>query len=335
MEKPEPLVSVIIVNYNGKKYLKNCFDSLKNGEYANLEIIFVDNGSKDGSIELVKKEYTWIKIIDNQKNLGLAIASNKGAEISKGKYLFFLNNDTISQPNILTELVAVMEDDPAVGVCACKNMTYDGKQELSTGLSCDIFGFPCANDGEIFYADAGIFIRKSVFEEIGGFDNKLFLYGEDRDICWRVLLQGYNIAGVPSAIFYHDSACTFTGKNKYTTNIWRRYWGEYNLIRSMLKNYSAKTLLIIFPCFLILSFFEVIFLLSRGEIKVVFYAYIKSYWQNILDLPDTLRERSYVQRIRKVNDSFVQKRMVKGSGKIRIYKRLGVPKFDNKRIFKS
>lgn len=325
----EPLVSVIIVNYNGKKYLKNCFDSLRRGKYTNFEIIFVDNGSKDGSVELVKQDYPWIKVLDNKENLGLAIASNRGAELARGEYLFFLNNDTISRPDILSELVKTIENNHKIGVCACKNMTYDGRQEVSLGLSCDVFGYPFENEGPIFYADAGIFIRKSVFDEIRGFDPKLFLYGEDRDLCWRVFLQGYDIVGVPTAIFYHDSACTYMSKDVYTTNIRKRYLGEYAMIRSMLKNYSLNTLIIILPCYLILSIFEVTFLLLKRQIKTVIFAYLKAYWRNVIDFKDTWRERCFVQKIRKVDDAFVLKKMIKRSGKIHIFRKIGMPKFDN------
>ena len=330
----EPLVSVIIVNYNGKRYLRNCFDSLRKGRYKNFEIIFVDNGSNDGSLELVKSEFQWIKFFDCRDNLGLAIASNKGASLAKGSYLFFLNNDTISHPELLFELVKVSESNSKIGVCACKNMTYDGKQTVSVGVACDIFGFPSGNDGPTFYADAGIFIRRSVFDEIGGFDPKLFLYGEDRDLCWRVLLQGYDIIAVPTAIFLHDSACTSMDKDQYITNIWRRYLGEYTLIRSMLKNYSTATLFKIIPRYLILSFAEVVLLLLKGKFKPIIFSYFKAYRKNIIDFPDTWQLHCNIQRKRKVNDAFIQRRMVKRSGKLELFKKVGVPKFDNKRLYK-
>lgn len=332
----EPLVSIVVVNYNGKRYLKNCFDSLRNGRYSNFEIIFVDNGSKDGSVEMVRQEYPWIKVIDNKENLGLSIASNRAAKIAQGEYLFFLNNDTICHPDILSELVKTAESNPKIGVCACRNMTYDGKQEISLGLSCDVFGFPFENEGPIFYADAGIFIRRSVFNEIGGFDPKLFLYGEDRDLCWRVMLQGYEVVGVPSAIFYHDSACTYVSTpDGYVTNIKKRYLCEYNMLRSMLKNYGLRVLLVIFPCYVLLTLLETIFFILKGKIKLVFPIYLRAYGQNLLDFSDTYRERRFVQSIRKVDDSFVLKKMLKRSGKIHIFKKIGMPKFEDNRILKT
>lgn len=326
----DPLVSVIIVNYNGKKYLKKCFDSLLNGSYTNIEIIFVDNGSRDNSIEFVRSEYPQVTLVDNQSNCGLAIASNEGAKLAKGKYLFFYNNDTIADPDLVSELVTVAEKNPRVGVCACKTLTYDGRDEVSTGVSCDIFGFPSLIKGPIFYADAGIFIRKTVFTEIEGFDPELFLYGEDRDLCWRVLMQGYDIVPVPTAIFYHDSACTPTGQQGYKTNSWKRCLGERNLIRSLLKNYSAKTLLTLLPYYALLSAAEITLLLIKGEVRIIYSAYLKAYVWNIEKLPDTLRLRRSVQQIRKVDDRTVQKKMIKGSGKIELYKRIGIPSFEAK-----
>lgn len=322
-----PLVSIIVVNYNGKKYLKACFDSLEAGSYRNFEIIFVDNGSQDRSLEFVREFYPRTKVIDNRENLGLSIASNKGAELAAGKYLFFLNNDTISHHDLLSELVKTAENGPDIGVCACQNMTYDGSRKVSLGLSCDIFGFPFENEGPIFYADAGIFIRRSVFEEIRGFDRKLFLYGEDRDLCWRVFLQGYDIVGVPTAIFYHDSFCAVDNHGEYSSTIKKRYLGEYNQVRSMLKNYSWPSLLIIFPLYLLHSFLEVLFFVLKGKFKVIIRVYLKAYWRNMIDLSDTFQERQFVQGIRRVSDSFVLCKMLKRSGKIHIFRKIGAPRF--------
>ncbi|MDP2905762.1 MAG: glycosyltransferase family 2 protein [Candidatus Omnitrophota bacterium] len=323
----KPLVSVIIVNYNGRKYLQPCFDSLLGGEYRNIEIIFVDNGSSDGSLGFVAENYPQIRIIDNQQNLGLAIASNRGAQAAKGEYLFFLNNDIIADPRLIAELAAAAAKFPNAAAFACKNMTYDGSHEVSLGLSCDIFGFPYENAGPIFYADAGIFVRRGAFVEINGFDELMFLYGEDRDLCWRLFLRGWDIMGVPEAVFYHDSFCTRVSSSKYTSTIMKRYLGEYNLLRSMLKNYSPGVLAAILPLYLALSFIEMMFFLFKGQSKVVFSGYLKAYRKNIIDLPDTMRQRSVVQAGRKVGDARILKKMVKGSGKLNIYRKVGMPRF--------
>lgn len=328
MNDANPLVSIIIVNYNGKKYLKNCFDSICKINYPNFEVIFVDNGSGDESLTFVKTYYPEVKILELKENLGLAIASNKGAEISKGKYLFFLNNDTIVDSNILRELVKVTESDPKIGACACNVFTYDSKHEIGSGLSCDRFGYPCGNLGAVFYPDAAIFVRKSVFQEIEGFDPKLFLYGEDRDLCWRIWLQGYRIEPVRSAKFLHDSACTLIGAGEYRTNIWKRELGERNLIRSMLKNYSLSSLFYILPQYLCLSFLEIIALLCMGQIKAVKQAYFGAYFWNIANFRDTWGEHKKINNKRVISDRVIRKKMTKQIGKIQVFKWVGIPKFD-------
>ncbi len=338
MMKPG-LVSVIIVNYNGRKYLKNCFDSLEKVDYSDFELIFVDNGSSDDSVELIRKNYPKIKVLELKVNLGLAVASNRGAEVAQGEYLFFLNNDTIVEKNILTELVKAAQSDKRVAVCACDVFTYDGKNRIgeSIGISVDRFGYPCgySRPGHpIFYPDAAIFIRRIVFDKISGFDPKLFLYGEDRDLCWRVWLQGYKIVPVGSARFLHDSACGDIEKQKqYKTNVWKRELGERNLIRSILKNYSLSTLTYILPQYILLSCLELMALIFSGQYKIVKDAYFKAYIWNINNFKDTWNEHKRINRGKVITDRLLLKKMAKEIGKIYVFKKIGVPGFES-RLYK-
>ena len=327
--KNSSLVSIITVNYNGKKYLKNCFDSLYKIDYPDFEIIFVDNGSQDDSVEFMKSNYPKVKILELGDNLGLAIASNRGTAIAQGEYLFFLNNDTIVDANILKELVKAAQSDPKIGACACNVFTYDGKNEMGLGISCDRFGYPCGNLGPLFYPDAAIFVKKKVFEEVGGFDPKLFLYGEDRDVCWRIWLRGYDIVPVKSAWFLHDSACTLVGRSKYITNAWKRELGERNLIRSMLKNYSLPTLFLILPQYVLLSLVEIFTLTLIGQFKIVKQAYFPAYVWNIRNLKDTWKEHKNVSRMRVIPDALMRKKMARQIGKIQVFKWVGIPKFED------
>lgn len=321
----EPLVSVIVVNFNGLKYLGDCFESLKAGSYGNFEMIFVDNGSEDKSLEFVRANYPEVKVLDNGANLGLAIASNRGAALAKGEYLFFFNNDTKADKSMLSALVKAAEGDPKTGVLGCTTMTYDGKKVINSGVPCDIFGYPYGK-GSPLYVDAAIFIRKEVFEEINGFDEEMFLYGEDRDICWRALIYGYEVKVVRDAFFLHDSFCALDG-NGLTTNVWKRHVGERNLIRSLIKNYSLSNLAWVLPMYIALSLAEIILFTLLGKFSVVTGAYLKAYWWNIVRLRGTLRLRRKIQNERRVTDSRVLERMGKRSGKIELFKKVGVPRF--------
>lgn len=327
MHNTHPLVSIIIINFNGKRYLKKCFDSLLNGTYKNIELIFVDNGSTDGSLGFIKENYPQAIIIDNMDNLGLAVASNKGASRAKGNCLFFYNNDTIAEEHLIEKLVNEMESDPSIGICGCKTYTYDGKHVINAGVSCDIFGYPYGRR-QPFYVDAAIFIRKEVFVQIDGFDEMMFLYGEDRDICWRCWLYGYKVKAVKDAIFYHDSACATQDMSKYRANINRRFLSEFNALRSILKNYSLVTLSFVLPLFAIINLAEILVFLSLGKTSIVNKVYLKSYLENIKCFKDIVNGRKKIQKERKVSDLDILKLMDKISGKFRLIFDMGIPAFD-------
>lgn len=319
------LVSVIITNYNGKKYLAKCLSSLLAGAYRDFEIILVDNGSSDGSVSFVQGEFPDVKIIEMEYNAGLSLASNKGASQARGEYFFFLNNDTISDNQLLSELVSACESDAGVGVCGCRTMSYDGMVQLNAGVACDVFGYPYGL-GLPLYVDAGIFIRRAVFELVGGFDPEIFLYGEDKDLCWRVLLYGFKVIVVPRAIFYHDSFCAIDAQGNLLTNIRRRFMSEAFTIRTLIKNYSLVMLLMVLPLYFLINLMEMLFFLFTGRHDVVSGVYIKAYQWNARNLFDTLRLRRIVQSQRRVSDAGILKRMYLGSGKLKLFKDIGIPK---------
>jgi len=323
--KVEPLVSIIIVNFNGKRYLKYCFDSLYQGSYKNIEIILGDNGSSDGSLEIVRSQYKDIRIVDNEKNLGLSIASNKGSCLASGEYLFFFNNDTIADKGLIANLITAMKSDARLGIAGCKTYTYEGSSLINAGVPCDIFGYPYAR-GKPFYVDAGIFIRKDLFHHLGGFDEAMFLYGEDRDICWRCWLSGYKVEVVEGAKFFHDSACITENLRAYQTSINKRFWGEFNALRSILKNYSLSGLFFILPLYMFINLSEILVFILKGDFRIVKEAYLKSYKENLRLIKDTLRLRKRIQKQRVVSDFSLIKNMQKISGKFILLTKIGFPK---------
>lgn len=320
------LVSIIIVNFNGKKYLKSCFDSLYGGIYKDIEIILVDNGSSDGSPDFVRQNYKDIKIVELPDNLGLAIASNRGVALAIGKYLFFLNNDTIADVDLVRNLIKALEADPQIGIAGCSTYTYDGKKLINAGVPCDVFGYPYGK-GKPFYADAAIFIRGELFYKLGGFDEKMFLYGEDRDLCWRAWLYGYKVAVVGDAKFFHDSACITEDIKKYQTNIHKRFLGEFNALRSILKNYSFLSLIFILPAYMMINLAEITAFLFRGDFAVIKGVYLRSYIENLRDIRGLNLLRQKVQRERKISDFVLIKNMGMISGKLRLLLNMGLPKF--------
>lgn len=323
-----PLLSVIITNYNGKKYLKDCIDSLRKNSFSDFEVIIVDNGSSDASLDFIRQDYPHIRALELGDNLGLSIASNRAGELAQGKYLFFYNNDTIADRVMLEELVSIAESDPKIGVLGCRTLTYDGTSQINCGVEMDIFGYPYGK-GIPFYVDAAIFIRRDVFEEIGGFDEKMFLYCEDRDLCWRVRLYGYKVIAVPAAVFRHDSVC-LAGTGQFSTNIKRRFMNEAFTLRMLIKNYSFLSLCVLLPVYFLINLAEIIVYLLRGEFKVVRDSYLAAYEWNFKNIKDTLSRRGEVQRNRKISDRQIMKSMCKASGKWLLLRRAGMPCVDTK-----
>lgn len=325
------LVSVIIVNWNGRKWLKECLDSLEAQTHKDFEAIIVDNNSIDKSVEFVKENYQQAKIIENKSNLGFATANNEAAKIAKGEYLFFLNNDTKVDSQSLSELVKEMEENPKIGISGCKTMSYDGKRHFHTGIGLDIFGYPTAK-GKIFYVEgATLIIRKQLFEKLNGFDPKYFMFHEDIDLAWRVQLLGYKVVALPKAIVYHVAGGSAGGgeihKGRYKSSYPRRYYHERNNIRTLLKNYQVQTLLFILPCYFLINLLEVFFYLITLKFKVV-YLYLKAYAWNFANLRDTLNKRAKIQESRVISDKQLMEKMYFGSGKLMAFLKVGIPVFN-------
>ncbi len=336
------IVSIIVVNFNGKKFLKSFFASLKKLNYSNWELIFVDNASADDSVKFIKELKSLrteknnrisIKLIENKENLGFALANNRAAEMAKGKYLFFLNNDTKIGSKALSELVNKMEKDQNLAICGCKMMSYGGQRHFHTGIGVDIFGYPLIWNvwKKIFYIEgSALMIRKELFKKIGGFDPKYFMFHEDIDLAWRVWLLGYQVVALPEAVVYHLAGGTAGGGEKiegvYRSSLLRRYYSERNNIRTLLKNYRISTLLVILPCYFLMNLVEVFFCLVLLKFKVV-YLYFKAYLWNLVNLGDTLKKRREIQRQRVISDKKILNKMYWSSGKLVALKKVGIPRF--------
>ena len=338
-------VSAIIVNYNGRDFLKNCLNSLYNQDFhGRLEIIVIDNNSSDNSVEFIKMNYPDVTLLENSKNVGHSAACNQGAKIAKGDFLLFLDNDVILQEDFITELLKVFGRKKDCGIAGgmVKDLGTNFIQEL--GINIDILGYPISNIGtmfgyiiedknqyneifETFYVSScALMIPRNLFLKVGGFDDKYFIYKDDLDLCWRVKLLGYKVYVNPKARIYHKMGVTLggssseiIGKMKYTTTPLKRYYGERNTLRTLIKNYEIKTLLWILPIYIFMNIGEILYFLSKRNLRVV-KSYIDAWIWNIKNFKDTLKERRRIQSFRKVSDKEIMKEMYHGFAKLRIYK---------------
>jgi len=319
-----PKVTIIILNWNGKKDTIECLESLKHITYPNYEILLVDNGSTDGSVECFRKRYPELEIIENVKNLGFAEGNNVGIRRAMEKgvdYMLLLNNDTVVDPNFLGELVMVAESDVKIGLIQSKLLYYDNHTINTTGFFFDIFGstmhrgrFEIDNyqydnlteEGFFYASGACLLITKKLFLELRGdlFDKYLFAYHEDVDLSWIARLLGFKIVYCPTSICFHKE-----GKTSGRFNPLTAYWGYKNRLRVLIKNYSMKYLVFFLPLAILLEFvFSNLISIYRRDFRYLL-SFFKSLLWNLKNLKSTLRMRCFVQSIRKVNDKQIMKYM--------------------------
>ncbi len=210
----QSLVSIIIVNYNGKEHLELCLKSLMKIIYQNFEVILVDNNSTDGSIETAKLINPNIKIIKLEKNFGFARPTNIGANQAKGDLLLFLNNDTTVEPMFIDELVDTIKSGSKVVMCQSYLLKPDNKID-SSGDFVDILGRAYSKREENPLSEkilsaraASMMIKKNIFFELGGFDERFFVSFEDVDLGWKANMFGYDVLLSPKSIVYHHGATT-------------------------------------------------------------------------------------------------------------------------------
>ncbi len=224
-----PSVSIVIVNLNGKHHLTECFNSISRLHYPKdkIEVVLVDNGSTDGSVEFVTQKYSWVKVLTNEKNEGFAKPSNDGARAACGEYVAFLNNDMRVQKDWLIELIESIKRNNAQ--CAGSViLNWNGKLIDFAGGSVNFFGMgyqynfghplselesQLTSDKEILFACGGaMLVERKLFLESGGFDEDFFAYFEDADFGWRFRLLGNKtVLSVKSRVFHkhHSTANTF------------------------------------------------------------------------------------------------------------------------------
>lgn len=309
----QKLVSIIIVNWNGGKVLEDCLNSLEKISYKNWQLVFVDNGSNDGSDAFPEKILTSLKIsiIKNKENLGFAYANNQGFEKAKGEYILLLNNDTVVTTNFLSILVDKMNLDSSLGVTQPKIYMLDKKGYLDNAGSFitrigfwDHWGFG-EKDSQEFNIEKEIFsakgacmlIRKSVIEKVDLFDPDFVSYFEESDFCWRVWLAGYRVLYYPKSHIYHKVG--FTIKRQNVLNINFHYYK--NRICSLIKNLEILNLLITLSSHLFISLGIAFIFLVRGNRKGSIMIIQAIMW-NIININKTLNKRVHVQKTRKISD---------------------------------
>ncbi len=309
--KLKPKVTVIVINWNGREFLSTCLKSLNNQTWKDFEILLVDNGSTDGSPEFVAENFPRIKVIKLKQNQGFCKASNIGIALANGEYIVLLNNDTEVAPHWLEELVKALDEHPEVGFCASK-IVLQGAPHLvdSVGDAYSIAGsarkighldFALKEKYRrpkfVFGACAGAAIyRRSMLEDIGLFDEDLFIAQEDVDLSFRAQLKGYKCLYVPTALVYHRLSATLkTYSTEYV------YYGHRNLEFVYLKNMPLPLLLLTFPLHVLDVFLSFCFFCAIGKGG----AFLRAKRDALKALPHVLKKRREIQRGRTVSPIYI------------------------------
>jgi GT2 family glycosyltransferase len=248
-----PVVSVVIPNWNGAEHLPTCLDSLRRQTVRDIEIIVVDNGSTDGSLELLEGRYPDACVVALGRNRGFAGACNVGMRAARGRFIVLLNNDTEVDDAWLEEVVAAFERHPEAGMVASKMLLFDRRDVFHTaGDFYRADGLPgnrgvWQRDEGQYDAEAFVFgacggsaaYRRTMLEQVGMLDEDFFYSCEDVDLAWRAQLAGWRCIYAPRAIVYHKLSATgggttasfYDGRNTiyvlikdYPGDLWRLHW---------------------------------------------------------------------------------------------------------------
>jgi GT2 family glycosyltransferase len=325
-----PLVSIVVLNYNGKHHLKTCLDSLLRTKYPNFEIILVDNGSTDGSVEFVRQNYPMVRIIRLSKNIYAAGGLMIGAIVAKGKYVAFLGNDIEANENWLMPLVEILEKMPWVAAADAKYMNFYERNRFDDAAAAGRWIDYLVNNytrgvREIDYGQydkltyefgVSTIFRRDTFFKVGGFDTS-FLFGyEDIDLGWRLYLTGYKVVYVPQSIIYHKGG----GSSREKMGAPRAKPEFYYLIKRnrlimLVKNYEVRNMLIaLFVTTIEYILTAMYFFLTRQNIYGV--QIIRALIYILKNLRKIVRKRALVQSLRVRKDREIRRYMVPYSGDI-------------------
>lgn len=303
--------SVVIANYNGERYLKDCLTSVFRSDYPKFEVVLIDDGSIDGSFKIIdnfRKKFRFV-LIQNRKNLGLVASRNKAIKKAQGDILVFLDNDTKVDKNWLKGLEEIFSKDKTIGAAQCKIFDFK-KQKIIQEIGMKLvpftgFGttlgrgqkdngqFDC--DLEIISLGAALAVKKEVAKKIGGFDGKLFHYTDDLDFSWRVWIAGYRVVLAYNAKVYHYT-------KMHNSNYEFYFHLAKNSIRMIIKNYQPYNLIKFLFFSLIFNIAGGVYvLITRGKLDALFGVLSGIVW-NLFVLQDTLKYRQSVQILRRLSD---------------------------------
>ena len=300
----DPLVSIIIVTWNGRQYLDACLTAVAAQQGVSNETVLVDNGSTDGTAEYVSEHYPWVRLVALPRNLGFAGGNNAGVRVARGRVVALLNNDTVAAPDWLRELVAGLDEPAGVALVTSRIVYMHDPSTIDSagdgmlrwgGAFKRHHGAPATDadqSGEVFgVCGAACAMPRTVFDELGGFDEDFFASHEDVDLSYRARLRGYRCRYVASAIVRHHGSATLGRTSSFSV-----FHGQRNLEWVYVKNTPGRLLVRTFLGHVVYGVAAAGYFARAGMLGT----FIRAKLAAAADLPRVLRKRAAIQRGRRV-----------------------------------
>jgi len=308
-----PRIAVVVLNYNGLRWLPNCLSSVARTDYPNLDFYLVDNGSVDGSVDYVQKNFPWVKIIRHARNFGFAEGYNRAIKRIEADYVLLLNSDTVVlNPSWVERLLDVARKDSKIVAVACKMVSMEDRSRLDSagGMGIPFWrGFVDIGREErdrgqydhggfepFAFCGGAALVKRDVFMRLGGFDGRFFLYAEDADLSWRFRLLGYRVGFAPDAKVAHYFSGSAGSK---AVDALKLYYCHRNLLRTILKNCGSSLGWALRNYFLFSLMIAMGFSIFEPRKAV---GVVKAIFWNLSNLKDTYAMRRQIQAGRRRED---------------------------------
>jgi GT2 family glycosyltransferase len=329
-----PRVLAVLVVTDGRAWLPDVLTALEAQTYDNLDVVAVDNGSTDGSRDIVLGRLSHDRVLVAERDIGFGAAVAMALDARRDHDLVLLVHDDLAlAPDAVEHLVAALTADPRLAIVGCKLVDWDDPGRLqSVGWSVDITGRadmglePDERDqGQrdeprrpLVVSTAGMLFRRDVFDALGRFDRRYHVFRDDLDLCWRAWLAGWEVEVVPAATARHVRAASNYRRLGQTVFLGPRYFAERNTFATLLKNYGAARLLVVVPLFVVVGLAKVVGFVATRRVADAWQT-LRAWAWNLVHLGRTLEQRRHVQRLRRRTDLELRPRFERITPRVRAY----------------
>lgn len=334
MASTGPAVLAVLVATDGASWLPEVLAHLEAQTYPHLDVLAVDNGSRDGSRDILLDRLSEDRVLVAERDLGFpgAVSMALDADAS-GDLVLLLHDDVALAPDAVEQLVAALVEDPRLAVVGPKLLDWEDPQQLQqVGWSVDITGRQDMDlerderdQGQrdepqrpLVVSSAGMLLRRDVFEALGRMDRRYHVFRDDLDVCWRAWLAGWEVGVIPAATGRHRRAAADYHRLGQSAFLGPRYFAERNTLATLLKNYGAARLAVVLPLFFLVGIAKVLGFVMTRQVGSAWQT-MRAWAWNVVHLPGTLDLRRDVQRLRRRSDADLRQRFVRITPRVRAY----------------